>query len=237
MPTSRWCPAFSFRAEDRGLRGSTRIFLGSAGCQPAGFGNLPKQSSPNQISLSGTFCWKIFPARRRWRKLSSNSGGKGIRTPDFQLAKLALYQLSYAPGRIAECRLPICDCKEQRKMPDIGKSRIAECCTDTPRGCCCHKDRTANLSPVTCRPIRLPSRSSAVVPAVVAFFPSALWQLFRTGARRGRHRPETHRRCRRWPGQVESRTKQLLWVLVAPKPVHRAKTSRLRFLCQVLPPV
>jgi hypothetical protein len=27
------------------------------------------------------------------------TGGKGIRTPDFQLAKLALYQLSYAPGR------------------------------------------------------------------------------------------------------------------------------------------
>jgi hypothetical protein len=26
-------------------------------------------------------------------------GGKGIRTPDFQLAKLALYQLSYAPGK------------------------------------------------------------------------------------------------------------------------------------------
>ena len=26
-----------------------------------------------------------------------NFGGKGIRTPDFQLAKLALYQLSYAP--------------------------------------------------------------------------------------------------------------------------------------------
>jgi hypothetical protein len=37
-------------------------------------------------------------------------GGKGIRTPDFQLAKLALYQLSYAPALgIAECRLPICD--------------------------------------------------------------------------------------------------------------------------------
>jgi hypothetical protein len=28
---------------------------------------------------------------------SKISGGKGIRTPDFQLAKLALYQLSYAP--------------------------------------------------------------------------------------------------------------------------------------------
>jgi hypothetical protein len=25
------------------------------------------------------------------------NGGKGIRTPDIQLAKLALYQLSYAP--------------------------------------------------------------------------------------------------------------------------------------------
>src|SRR6266404_113713 len=37
-------------------------------------------------------------------------GGKGIRTPDFQLAKLALYQLSYAPAfRIAECRLAIAD--------------------------------------------------------------------------------------------------------------------------------
>ena len=27
-------------------------------------------------------------------------GGKGIRTPDFQLAKLALYQLSYAPEKL-----------------------------------------------------------------------------------------------------------------------------------------
>src|SRR5215217_6124987 len=27
----------------------------------------------------------------------AKTGGKGIRTPDFQLAKLALYQLSYAP--------------------------------------------------------------------------------------------------------------------------------------------
>ncbi len=30
-------------------------------------------------------------------------GGKGIRTPDIQLAKLALYQLSYAPAK--NCRL------------------------------------------------------------------------------------------------------------------------------------
>jgi hypothetical protein len=39
------------------------------------------------------------------------NGGKGIRTPDFQLAKLALYQLSYAPEGIFECRLPIADFK------------------------------------------------------------------------------------------------------------------------------
>jgi hypothetical protein len=30
---------------------------------------------------------------------SKVNGGKGIRTPDFQLAKLALYQLSYAPEK------------------------------------------------------------------------------------------------------------------------------------------
>ncbi len=54
------------------------------------------------------------------------NGGKGIRTPDFQLAKLALYQLSYAPceisilvcgSRIANlgggaCDLAICDLGE-----------------------------------------------------------------------------------------------------------------------------
>ena len=33
----------------------------------------------------------LFPTTR------AKTGGKGIRTPDFQLAKLALYQLSYAP--------------------------------------------------------------------------------------------------------------------------------------------
>jgi hypothetical protein len=30
------------------------------------------------------------------------SGGKGTRTPDIQLAKLALYQLSYAPVEIVD---------------------------------------------------------------------------------------------------------------------------------------
>jgi hypothetical protein len=31
--------------------------------------------------------------------IENEYGGKGIRTPDFQLAKLALYQLSYAPEK------------------------------------------------------------------------------------------------------------------------------------------
>jgi hypothetical protein len=43
----------------------------------------------------------------------AKTGGKGIRTPDFQLAKLALYQLSYAP---AECS--ILDCG--RRIANIG---------------------------------------------------------------------------------------------------------------------
>src|SRR5437763_7432520 len=44
----------------------------------------------------------------------AKTGGKGIRTPDFQLAKLALYQLSYAPVlMIAKCGLSIGGCKEQ----------------------------------------------------------------------------------------------------------------------------
>src|SRR5438067_2838736 len=39
-------------------------------------------------------------------------GGKGIRTPDFQLAKLALYQLSYAPekSKIEDGRWKMEDC-------------------------------------------------------------------------------------------------------------------------------
>jgi hypothetical protein len=49
---------------------------------------------PGTSSLSGT----------RSNQLSYTpgcvGGGNGIRTRDFQLAKLALYQLSYAPGRI-----------------------------------------------------------------------------------------------------------------------------------------
>jgi hypothetical protein len=55
----------------------------------------------------------------RFSTTRAATGGKGIRTPDFQLAKLALYQLSYAPARgIAEFRLTIGDCK-QNKMPDV----------------------------------------------------------------------------------------------------------------------
>src|SRR5438270_3332344 len=44
--------------------------------------------------------------------LRAKTGGKGIRTPDFQLAKLALYQLSYAPekSKIEDGRWKMRDC-------------------------------------------------------------------------------------------------------------------------------
>jgi hypothetical protein len=52
------------------------------------------------------------------------AGGKGIRTPDFQLAKLALYQLSYAPrGTIADCRLRTAECK--RALPEASRRDMA----------------------------------------------------------------------------------------------------------------
>ena len=49
--------------------------------------------------------------------LQAKAGGKGIRTPDFQLAKLALYQLSYAPEKTAECSLALADCNRS-ESPD-----------------------------------------------------------------------------------------------------------------------
>ncbi len=62
--------------------------------------------APASASKSPPLPW-ILPPR------PAGFGGKGIRTPDFQLAKLALYQLSYAPTLgIVECRLQICDFKQ-----------------------------------------------------------------------------------------------------------------------------
>jgi hypothetical protein len=58
---------------------------------------------------------RIYLNRQSQIANRKSNGGKGIRTPDFQLAKLALYQLSYAPAGIAEFRLLIFDCKEEKK--------------------------------------------------------------------------------------------------------------------------
>jgi hypothetical protein len=44
-----------------------------------------------------------------------SSGGKGIRTPDIQLAKLALYQLSYTP-----VFLRMLEPKKPRKTKTVG---------------------------------------------------------------------------------------------------------------------
>jgi hypothetical protein len=59
---------------------------------------------------------------------SKMNGGKGIRTPDFQLAKLALYQLSYAPvgeGLILDCRLPIANLQRKCSAASEHKQRPA----------------------------------------------------------------------------------------------------------------
>ena len=48
----------------------------------------------------------------RWRL--AKTGGKGIRTPDIQLAKLALYQLSYAP--VEERRMSNADGRMQEAI-------------------------------------------------------------------------------------------------------------------------
>ena len=63
---------------------------------------------------------KIVRLRQRYgatvfalHSLRVKTGGKGIRTPDFQLAKLALYHLSYAPqgkSKIEDGRWKIGDC-------------------------------------------------------------------------------------------------------------------------------
>ena len=64
----------------------------------------------SEFSLNDLNC-PSSPWLRRDIFREAKNGGKGIRTPDFQLAKLALYQLSYAPTGNFEFRLPIFDCK------------------------------------------------------------------------------------------------------------------------------
>ena len=51
-------------------------------------GDYAPASASSSVTLWLGFCLHAF-----------SFGGKGIRTPDFQLAKLALYQLSYAPAK------------------------------------------------------------------------------------------------------------------------------------------
>ena len=78
---ANWSPA-AWRKVNR-VRGSDcRSLVGLIGLEPM----TPRLSSvcSNQLSY------------RPWE--SRQPGGKGTRTPDIQLAKLALYQLSYTPG-------------------------------------------------------------------------------------------------------------------------------------------
>ena len=52
------------------------------------------------MSICRLPAFSVYSLLEREKELAAHvgrSGGKGTRTPDIQLAKLALYQLSYAP--------------------------------------------------------------------------------------------------------------------------------------------
>jgi hypothetical protein len=79
----------------------------SAGCKhrkTETCGDLPSRSSPRYRGKAKVSAFAKATARQSSPASSTRAktGGKGIRTPDFQLAKLALYQLSYAPVPIAD---------------------------------------------------------------------------------------------------------------------------------------
>ena len=48
------------------------------------------------------FALSLYAAAPCEARRAKHGGGKGIRTPDIQLAKLALSQLSYAPGNFSD---------------------------------------------------------------------------------------------------------------------------------------
>ncbi len=74
--------------------------------QPAGFLKVRGREAAREVHLmaeaglvKATESGEPEPTEAVIVRITHGFGGKGIRTPDFQLAKLALYQLSYAPGR------------------------------------------------------------------------------------------------------------------------------------------
>ena len=69
--------------------------VGQAGLEPA----TPRLSSAcsNQLSYRPEVDLKSQIRNLKNPPCGGAGGGTGIRTPDFQLAKLALYQLSYTP--------------------------------------------------------------------------------------------------------------------------------------------
>ena len=78
------------------------------------------------------------------RSASISGGGKEIRTPDFQLAKLALYQLSYAPvaGR------PLRDAPSQAAGRLVAINWSVRCCSNNVVGLSGLEPLTSRLSGV-----------------------------------------------------------------------------------------
>src|SRR5438445_2303081 len=157
-------------------------------------------------------------------------GGKGIRTPDFQLAKLALYQLSYAPAKsFANFRIGRANCKHVPNPIVATQNELAAASL-------CLRSTTA-LATRVCRPKHRLSRSSAARQKNLPLWPSTLPQLFRIGVHRDRHRRRMRRKSRTSSDQVECRT-----TLSCRSPPGReadrcTEIRRLDFPCRVLPRV
>ena len=107
----------------------------SAGCKhrkTGTCGGSPSRSSPRYRCRAKVSAFAKATARQP--SLSSTTraktGGKGIRTPDFQLAKLALYQLSYAP-----CEFSILDCGARIANGREAMSRASAVSANAEAGC------------------------------------------------------------------------------------------------------
>src|SRR5205814_1195213 len=103
---SRIFAAGQYRCENMGLTGLEPVTLRLSSACSNQLSYRPGIAEVNSDRSSGAPEFRITDYSLPitfWR-----IGGKGIRTPDFQLAKLALYQLSYAP-----CEFSILDCESR----------------------------------------------------------------------------------------------------------------------------
>jgi hypothetical protein len=105
----------------------------SAGCNIEKLGHaLARRVVARRVTVARQKCPPSLKLRRDslHSPLRRKTGGKGIRTPDFQLAKLALYQLSYAPGEFS-----ILDCGARIANGREAMSRASAVSANAEAGC------------------------------------------------------------------------------------------------------